>query len=203
MKRLVLLLLVGVVAACGSPPKTPEAETEYPGVLHAPRELTPDFAVEQHVVVQKGDRRAEFDGVLQKHADDLVLVAFGPMKVRAFVLKQDAAGIHFEQAMGPPMPFPPRNILVDVHRAFFKKLPSPPANGEHKGRLDDEDVTESWQNGTLVERRYERPSFRPGAVRVRYGPGCTAEACEPDTVKVANEWFGYELTITNGRYTRL
>jgi hypothetical protein len=163
----------------------------------------PDFLVDQHVVVTKGDRRAEFDGVLQKRGDELIVVAFGPMKVRAFVLKQDAGGIHFEQAMGPPMPFPPRNILVDVHRAFFKHLPSPPASGEHRGQLDDEDVTEVWKDGTLVERRYARPSFRPGVVRVRYGPGCTAEACEPATVHVVNEWFGYELTITNGTFTRL
>lgn len=207
MRRALLFVVASMaLAACSpaSPAKSAEPDTtEYPCVLHEPRSLTPDFAVDQHVVVKKGDRTGEFDGVLQKRGDELLVVGLGPMGVRAFVLRQEGTAIHFEQSMGPSLPFPPRNVLVDVHRAFFKRLPSPPADGEHHGRLDGEDVTEIWRAGSLVERRYERPSFRPGAVRVRYGPGCTAESCEPATIEVLNDWFGYELRITNGRFTRL
>ena len=198
-----LVLVLVLVGACGSPPKTPDASTEYPGVLHPPSELTPNFSVEQQITVTKGDRKAELDGVLQKSGDQLVIVAFGPLKVRAFVLKQDPTGIHYEQTMGPQLPFPPRNIVVDVHRAFFKRLPDPPRNGEHRGHLDDEEVTEIWKDGSLVERRYERPSFRPGAVRVRYGPGCTVEQCQPEHIDIDNPWFDYRLSITSTNYNPL
>jgi hypothetical protein len=197
VRRVVLAL---VFAGCATP-KVPEAE--YPCVLHPPRELTPDFAVEQHITVTKDARRGEIDGVLQKRGDELLIVGFGPMRVRAFVLRQGDDEIHFEQSMGPSLPFPPRNVLVDVHRTFFKHLPDPPSDGERSGRIDEEDVTEIWKSGALVERRYERPAFRRGSVRVHYGPGCTAERCEPATVTIVNEWFGYELAIVNARFTRL
>lgn len=203
MRRAVLVVLLAACSPASTPAKSPDNDTEYPCVLHEPRSLTPDFAVDQHVVVKKGDRTGEFDGVLQKRGDELIVVGLGPMGVRAFVLRQEGATIEFEQSMGPPLPFPPRNVLVDVHRAFFKRLPSPPADGEHQGHLDDEEVTEIWKAGSIVERRYERPSFRPGAVRVHYGPGCTAEKCEPATVRIVNDWFTYELTITSGRFTPL
>ena len=192
------------VAACGASPTPPSApmSTEYPGILHPPSELSPDFAVEQHVELTKGDRHGAFDGVLQKRGAELVLVGLGPMGVRAFVLRQDGAQARFEQSMGPALPFPPRNVLVDIHRAFFKRLPlgdGAPC-GTQRGELDGEDVTEIWKDGSLVERRFARPTFREGSVRVLYGPGCTRARCEPGTVRIVNEWFGYEITIDNRRY---
>ncbi len=195
-----------VLVGCASAPPAPrEPVPDYPGVLHPPSELSPDFAVEQHVEVRQGERRGGFDAVLQKRGDELVLVGLGPMGVRGFVLRQEGEAVRFEQTLGPRLPFPPRNVLVDVHRAFFKRLPreSGAADGEVRGHLDDEEVTETWRGGELTERRYARPSFRPGSVRVLYGAGCTASLCTPETVKIVNEWFGYELVIENRRYHSL
>jgi hypothetical protein len=196
-------VVLALLAACGAPPRTAPASLDYPCVLHPPREITPDIAVEQHVEVKKQDHHGSFDGVLQKRGDELLLVGLGPMGTRAFVLRQEGDAVRFEQSMGPALPFPPRNVLVDVHRAFFKRLPLDKTDGEQRGVLDDEEVTEVWKNGALLERRYERPSFRSGAVRVRYGPGCAADRCEPQHVRIVNEWFGYEIMIDNRRFTRL
>lgn len=193
MKRLLLVLL----AAC-APAKPPPADTEYPGVLHPASELTPDVMIEQHIEARKNDRTGGFDAVLQKKGADLTIVGLGPVGIRAFVLKQVGTDATFEQSMGPTFPFPPRNVLVDVHRAFFKRLPPDTT----KGVLDDEEVTETWKDGTLVERAYRRAD-RPGAVRVLYGPGCTRARCEPSTIRLVNEWFGYELTIENRRFQAL
>ena len=209
MTRIFAGALLGLLtAACGASP-APRAEapsTEYPGILHPPSELSPDFAVEQHVELTKDGRRGAFDGVLQKRGAELVLIGLGPMGVRAFVLRQDGAEARFEQSMGPPLPFPPRNVLVDIHRAFFQRLPAAndaPPSGTQRGKLDGEEVTEMWRDGSLVERGFARPSFREGSVRVLYGPGCTRARCEPGTVRIVNEWFGYEIAIENRRFHRL
>jgi hypothetical protein len=206
--RFAALIFAIATAACGSAPvRAPlePASTEYPGILHPPSELSPDFAVEQHVELRKGDRHGAFDGVLQKRGGELVLIGLGPMGVRAFVLRQEGAEARFEQSMGPALPFPPRNVLVDIHRAFFKRLPvgDGAPSGTQRGEIDGEDVTEIWRAGSLVERRFERPDFRKGAVRVLYGPGCAKERCEPSSVRIVNEWFGYEIAIENRRYHRL
>ena len=34
-----------------------------------------------------------------------------------------------------------------------------------------------------------------GSVRVLYGQGCGVSRCEPSTIRIVNEWFGYELRI--------
>lgn len=197
MKRRVLVALVGL-AAC-SAPKAHADDPTYPGVIHPASELSPDFVVEQHIEATKNDRTGGFDAVLQKKGADLTIIGLGPLGIRAFVLKQVGADATFEQTMGPAFPFPPRNVLIDIHRAFFKRLPGGRTEGRTEGKLDDEDVTEVWKDGNLVERSYRR-SDRGGAVRVLYKSGCTREQCAPTELRIVNEWFGYELTIENRRY---
>jgi hypothetical protein len=126
------------------------------------------------------------------------------MGVRAFVLRQVGSDAHVEQTMGPPLPFPARNILVDVHRVFFKRLPieSDGVEGERLGTVDGEEVVEIWRRGELAERSFRRPAMH-GAVRVIYGPGCKASRCEPETVRLVNEWFGYEISIDNRTFHSL
>jgi hypothetical protein len=192
-----------LLAACG-PAREPRAasDDEYPGVIHPPGELTPDVVIEQHVEAKKGDRSGGFDAVLQKRGSELVLVGLGPLGMRAFTIWQEGVEVRYEQRLGPAFPFPPRNVLIDVHRAFFKRLllsaPSP-RDGVFRGPLDGEDVEETWQGGELVARSFVREGRR-GAVRVFYGPGCGVARCEPSSVRLENGWFGYELVIENRRF---
>jgi len=189
-----------LLAACGPPRETrAPADDVYPGVLHPPAELTPDFVIEQHVEAKKGEHPGGLDAVLQRRGGELVLVGLGPLGVRAFTIWQDGTDVRYEQRLGPTFPFPPRYVLVDVHRAFFKRLAlsvPAPREGVFHGRLDGEEVEETWHGGELVERRFVREG-RAGAVRVLYGPGCGVERCEPATVRLENGWFGYELVIEN------
>lgn len=196
-RRLVLGLLV---AGCARP-AAPTAERPYPGVLHPPRELSPDLVVEQHIEATKDGSGDGFDAVVQKRGDELLVVGLGPASVRAFVIRQFGDAIDFEQRLGPKPPFPARNVLVDVHRVFFKRLDGDaPVDGARTGSVDGEEVRETWRGGELVERSFSRPGELSGAVRVRYGPGCRADRCEPRTVRLLNEWFGYALTIDNKRF---
>lgn len=181
------------------------ANADYPCILHVPSALGADFSVSQHVEASKDGRTGAFDGVLQKVGNELVIVGLGPAGIRAFVLKQSGDQISFEKSFGPDMPFPPRNIVVDVHRAYFKHLPPPPSGaGTVKGTIDDEQVEEDWVDGNLGERRFTRPgSAFKGVVRITYERGCTAARCAPASFRLVNEWFAYSLRIVSTDYNWL
>lgn len=213
--------LSGLVAGCGGPSRhavlSASAPAEYPFVLHDPATLPHDFLVRQHVTVHaRRDGQpvdGEFDAIVQKQGDTLLIVGLGPMNVKAFTLEQRGDRIEFTQFFGPELPFSPRNMVVDVHRVFFRHLPPPgspesvpsgPPSGTARGELDGETVEETWQGGELRRAAFTRPgSALRGAVIVELGPGCTPAACEPASATVRNEWFGYTLEIVNDGYERL
>jgi hypothetical protein len=162
-------------------------------------ELHPDFSVHQHIEATSHGRSGSFDAVVQKQGDKLLIVGLGPASVRMFVLEQTEKGITFEQSFGPTLPFPPRNIVVDVHRAFFKGLPPDPAGGTRTGTVDDEEVREIWQGENLLERRFTRAD-RKDPVTVTYGPGCTRSRCAFTRITLDNPWFAYKLVLENDSY---
>lgn len=208
MKLSAAVVMLGL-AACGAGGRTMVISTrdpaEYPCVLHPPATLSPDFMVRQSlkITAQRDGKpvEGELDAVVQKQGDTLLIVGFGPMNVKAFTLTHRADRIELDQRMGRELPFSPRNVIVDVHRVFFKRLPPPPAgSGDSvvRGELDGEAVEETWQGGELRTRIFTRPgSALHGAVRVELGPGCTRERCEPTTATLYNEWFDYTLAIVN------
>lgn len=213
----IALGLVAVLAAgagCGGPARhvvlSASAPSEYPFVLHDPATLPHDFLVRQHLTVHaRRDGQpvdGQFDAILQKQGDTLLIVGLGPMNVKAFTLEQRGDRIEFTQFFGPELPFSPRNVVVDVHRVFFQHLPPPAADysGVARGELDGEAVEQTWQGGELRRAVFTRPgSALRGAVTVELGPGCTPDACEPASATLRNEWFGYALEIANEGYERL
>ncbi len=215
MKPIVVLACL-LLAACSGPPKRTaviltSAPSEYPGVLPDPRTLPQDFMVRQTLTIktQRDGKpvEAELDAVLQKQGDTLLIVGFGPMNAKAFTLTQRGDRIEFAQFMGPELPFSPRNIVVDVHRVYFKRLPAPTEasySGVLRGELDGESVEETWKDGQLRGSVFTRPGSKlKGAVRVERGPGCDPVRCEPEAATLSNEWFGYTLAIANEDYERL
>jgi Protein of unknown function (DUF3261) len=204
-----------VVSGCGHQARSTVILTtdpsEYPCVLHDPRTLAPDFMVRQTLTIraQREGKPTEgqLDAVVQKQADTLLIVGFGPMNVKAFTLTHRGDRIEFAQFLGAELPFSPRNVVVDVHRVFFKRLAAPTEanySGLVRGELDGEVVEETWRDGELTTRVFTRPgSALRGAVRIALGPGCTLRQCEPESATLHNEWFGYTLTIINEGYERL
>jgi hypothetical protein len=206
---------IGTLAGCSHPARqttvSTTAPSDYPCVLHDPATLAHDFSVRQRLAIHAQHDGApvdgELDAVLQKQGDTLLIVGFGPMNVKAFTLTHRGDRIEFVQFFGPALPFSPRNIVVDVHRVYWKQLPPPagPAyTGVVRGELDGETVEETWRDGELRARVFTRPgSALRGAVRVELGPGCTAARCEPVSTTLRNEWFDYTLTITSDAYEAL
>lgn len=211
----VVALGAAALAGCGGATRhvvlSASAPSDYPFVLHDPATLPHDFVVRQSLTVHaRRDGQpvdGQFDAILQKQGDTLLIVGFGPMNVKAFTLEQRGDRIEFTQFFGPELPFSPRNVVVDVHRVYFHRLP-PPAepgySGVARGELDGETVEETWQGGELRRAVFTRPgSALRGAVSVELGPGCTPAACEPASATLRNEWFGYTLEIANEGYERL
>ncbi|HEY4182507.1 MAG TPA: DUF3261 domain-containing protein [Kofleriaceae bacterium] len=201
------IALLAVLAACGGAPKRhvtidTTAPAAYPGTLADPKTLHPDFMVRQSLVIHAkkptGEKiDAELDAVLQKQGDTLLVLGLGPMNVKAFTLTQKGTILEAEQFVGPDMQFSPRNIVLDVHRVLFKRLPVPKeASTVVTGELDGEHVEETWKDGQLRTRVFTRPGFK-GAVRVELGDGCTQTVCEPASAKLTNEWLDYTIEITN------
>jgi hypothetical protein len=184
---------------------------EYPCVLHDPGTFPDDFMVRQSLVIRaQRDGKpvtGQLDAVVQKQGDTLLIVGFGPMNMKAFTLTHRGNRIELVQFMGPELPFSPRNVVVEVHRVFFKRLPAPTQagySGVVRGELDGETVEETWRDGQLRSRRFTRPDGAlRGAIRVELGPGCDRVHCEPESATLYNEGFGYTLTIVNEGYERL
>ena len=207
------LVVAVAIAGCGTAPSGPrhlvlEASSAvgYPCVLHDPAGWPENFIVRQSIELRSSHGHGQLDAVMQKRGDTLLVIGLGPMSTRLFTLAQRGQRVDFEQAAGPELPFSPRNILVDVHRVFFKALPHPPGevSGVLHGYLDGEAVEETWENGQLRRRSFTRPGTGfHGAVRVEYGDGCRGDRCQPGEVTVFNEWFDYTLTIANNDYEML
>ncbi|MBL0215432.1 MAG: hypothetical protein IPQ07_16295 [Myxococcales bacterium] len=215
--KLGLVTFVGMLAlaACGHPPRqstiSASAPAEYPGVLHDPSTIAQNFMVRQSLKI-----RTQRDGSpstrssmpwcrSRRHAPRDRPRPDGRQGVHAHPQgRQDRV----RQLVGPELPFSPRNIVVDVHRVFFKRLPAPTDahySGVLKGELDGEHVEETWQEGQLRASVFTRPGEPKlkGAIRVQLGAGCEPAHCEPVSATLRNGWFGYRLTIVNEGYERL
>lgn len=197
--RLASLCALAALTACATATPPPPREVDYPGALVRASEVPGAFLWRQQLVAEYGPRTVSFEAVLQKKDDRIVVLGLTPYGTRAFVIEQTGTSFTFTDHLPPghALPFPPRSILLDVHRAWFMALPGAPrADGEHTAVREGEQVTEVWRGGRVLERRYRRLDGAPaGEVRVTYGPEGMAGLAPPDEVVLDNGWFGYRLVV--------
>ncbi len=192
-----LALFALLSCATGAPSKPPDRP--YGGSLISPSVYPGDFIDRQKIVALYGDRSLRFDAVLQKRGNELTLLGLTPFGSRAFVIRQTGTGVSFESFVPQTFPFPPRYILVDVHRVFFAWVlehDAPPVDGMLEATREDEVVTEHWQGGRLLRRTFRRVDGNPqGQIVVDYDPGMARHGAPPSHVAFANGWYGYRLDI--------
>lgn len=184
------LVALMLLAACASgPQRAPMKEDAYPGVLTDSAALPAGLFLRQRIDATFGDRNVSFSAVLQVDAGVLSLLALTPYGTRAFLLEQRGQSIHFTRYVDRELPFPPRFVLIDVHRALFSGLgEASAADGSRTTERDGERITERWQAGRLIERTFERLDGKPaGVIRIRYPSA--------DRIELDNGWFGYRLAI--------
>lgn len=194
-----LVLVTAVaLAACSASVKAPPpvlTEAMYPWTLRPPSALPGDFLWQQRLTARFGEHENSLKVAVQKQGDHLVLVGLTPFGTKAFVLDQQGEAVAFTPYVDRKMPFPPRYMLIDVQRCYLP-LGDPgkhPSDGEEKFELDGEEVTQTFANGHLTERRFRRIDGQPaGTIRITYRDWT---AGVPKHVTLDNRWFGYSLAI--------
>jgi hypothetical protein len=207
--RAAATILSLLLVACGDRPSTAETPTDtgYPGVLVPTDRIEGGFLARQKVIARHAGRTSSFDAVLQFFDGTLTLIGLTPFGTRAYVLQQRGTDVTFDVSVPnavEAMPFPPRYVLLDVHRTFFMRVPGAPlSDGEHRTERAGEIIVEHWQGGRLRERSFRRLSGSPeGVIRVLYGAGMVVGEI-PTTIELHNGWFGYHLTIETVSYQTL
>lgn len=206
--RSALGLVAGLwLAGCASrvaqsPPLPP-----YTGPLDFPADRAEDFFDRQRIVASYEGHSFGFDAVLQKRGNELTLLGLTPFGSRAFVVTQKGAEVSFENHVGTALPFPPKYMLIDVHRVFFAHEASDLAQtpeGDRARSSEDEVVTERWHEGRLAQRTFSRSDGRPpGKITVDYEWGSDDDTDHPRRVALKNGWYGYRLDITTTSHKKL
>lgn len=207
-ERSCVLTLCLLVFACApaAAPKAPLRDDAYPGVLVDSASLPQGIFLRQRIEArfrdQGGTRSMSFAAVLQTDGGVLSLLALTPYGTRAFLLEQRGQAVRFQAYVDRALPFPPRFILLDVHRALFRSARGTavvPENGALIAERDGERIREQWKGGALLERSFERLDGKPaGIIRVRYGAGMPSDfpaSRLPERIELHNAWLGYELSI--------
>jgi hypothetical protein len=162
-------------------------------------ELGEGFIARQRVVARRGGESTAFEAVLQLRAGELLVLLLTPFGTKAHAILQRGREVEI-QSFGAQLPFDPRHILVDVHRAFFVRLSTRALpDGAHRGYRDGARWTEHWQGGRVHERVFGRGR---GRVRVVY-PGGAAPGEWPRRVRLDDEGRGYGLDIETVEHTPL
>jgi len=171
-------------------------EDAYPGELVDSQRLPDGVFLRQRVEAHYPGGAVSFAAVLQTADGALSLLELTPYGARAFLIEQRGQSVHYTPFVEHELPFPPRFILLDVHRALFLGLPGAPlSDGVHGAEQHGEALTERWAGGRLQERSYRRLDGRPsGLIRIRYAAPVPGSRW-PGLIELDNGWFGYHLTI--------
>ncbi len=204
--RMLLAAACFILAACAArrEPLTAVPPREYPGTLVLPSSIPVDFIAQQEVRVRHGDRRVRFRSVLQKRGNTITVLGLTPFGSRAFLLQQEGPEVSFTAYVDRQLPFPPRYILLDIHRALFIGIGTGPmADGTHSARRHGEVIRERWREGRVVERTFERESGDPpGLITIRCEDGMLP-GVPPSRLTFHNDWFHYDMTILTSSYEEL
>jgi hypothetical protein len=188
--------------SCG--PAATAPVREYTGPLHAPQSYgSADFAVDHQITAIHAEGQESFRALLEKAHDSLTIVGLGPHGSRAFTLAQEGMEVRFESNLPREMPFPPRYILIDIHRTWLVGLGEALSDGNHESVIEEngesEAVTETWADGRLLERTFRSVSDANGVIRIHYEGGLSPDpsAPPPTRIELHNERFGYRLVMDN------
>lgn len=190
------LALFGCATTPGATSQSRQPPREYPGALVDSRTLGNDFFWRQRIAGVYKDRSFSFSAVLQLQKGTFTVLMLGPMDRPAFAIEQRGKTVSSKSFVRQSLPFPPRYVLYDIHRTFFSGLHvACPRDGACEATRDGEKIVESWKNGKLYERRFERiDGPHKGVIRVRYQGGMAAGK-PPERIEYENGWYGYTLSI--------
>jgi hypothetical protein len=202
------LILLGLACAAGRTGRELEpaelARAGDPGTLVATYDIPGSFLIRQQLRFRFGDEEGSFEAVVQKLCDEVRVVGLTPFGSPAFAIHQRGLDVRVESYLPGPWPFDPRQILLDVHRIYFVPIAeAAPPDAIYAIRHGDETLFDRWSAGRLVERTFRRvDGDPPGRIVVTY-PGGVTRGSAPREVRLENERYDYEITVTTLSRTEL
>lgn len=192
----IVLLTLGFTA-CAHPKRVSQVPAyDLRGVLVSTEGLGPPFVVQQRIQGRYQGGDASMDCVVQLSGGKLTVLGLTPFGTRAFVIEQKGIEVTFQKFVERDLPVQPEAVLYDLHRVFFRALPKPEGDGVREAQDQGELVRETWQDGHIVERRFqglEGPV--PTLVVVKF-EGAPAPVVAPH-VTITNTAYAYKLEIDN------
>lgn len=203
-----LAALTGLWAACAGPPADTSDTSAASASEHAALaaqlvpsgSLRPGFTLRQRLRFRTaeaaGSRSASFEAVVQVDCREVLVVGLTPFHTRLFTLRQRGRETEFAWLLDEPWPFQPERILLDVHRSLLYPLADPPlADGDHRLRVFDVDLVETWAEGRLRRRTLdEADGGEPLLWVADYGDGW-APGDWPEALRLASARYGYTIEI--------
>jgi len=159
-----------------------------PGELVPTQEIEGEFLLRQHLRVTVGDRSFGFELALQKRGDELVLVGLHALGAKLFTVRQIGSDVVVEAYPAPALDVAPENVLRDIHRVNFFRLPQPSSDGVVHGRRGTTKIRERWEGGKLRERSFLTDDGVANSVEIEFSE--TAPAGE-DFAAVHHPSCGY------------
>ena len=165
------------------------------GQLVSTDAMAGDFLLRQRVQVEAGGRSFALRLVTQKRGGELLQVGIDPLGAKLFTLRQRGTQVEVDALPAPVLEVEPANLLRDLHRIRFLTLDEPATDGSSRAIRDGTEIRETWERGTLRERRFRRVAGRPeGSVELRFEtPGPTQEGIQ--RVSIVNGWCGYRVEV--------
>ncbi len=198
-------LTLGLTGCAGSapPPSSTPAAQDYTGPVLDTRSIRKQFLWQQEITARYGALTQSFNAVVQNADGVLTVLGLTPFNTRAFSIEQSGVTFKFHNFIGRQLPFEPKNILIDIHRTFFVGIPSSPKpDGEHEHIALGERRLDTWRDGKLMWRTYERLAEPGRKIEINYGAGY-APGTPPDRATFSNGWYGYALEVTTTGVTDL
>lgn len=201
LAHLALLLALAGCAVPKPPPLAPVFDDDSAVLVPTEQFAVAPFTVLQRVHGKFGTQEIAFECTVQFAQGKLSLTGMTPYGTRAFVVEQIGSDVHAQTFELEGVPFEALQVLVDVHRAFFRGLQVAQSRGEHELVERDQVVREYWQRGYVVERSFHSLDTSASLVVISFD-GAPAPVIAP-RMRLVNLHYGYWLEIENIQQQRL
>ena len=191
--NLLLLCLAGACAERALPASKPPASGDVAALVSTERLAAPPFMVLARVRGKRGNQAIAFECEVRFSHGRLTLLGMTDHDPHAFEVQQRGMHIHSRATSMRGVLLEPVQLLYDVHRAFFYRLPPPQRDGVYELIEQGEAVRERWRGGHVVERRFHALETFAKLSEIRFS-GAPAPVVSP-RMQITNLHYGYTLDI--------
>ncbi len=160
--------LSGCATLFGLGLRPPDAGRVCAGPLVPSQQLPQDLLLRAQVQLRAPGGDWKLTLVARTRDGALTLVGLDGFGARLFALTQRGVELSLERSFGRALPWPPQNLLRDLHAIRFLALPGAPLpEGTHRGRVADAPIEERWVAGRLAQRAVASPGGGARAIEWR------------------------------------